>query len=87
MDKEDKSNYIEVEEARAMVYLPVDAYEVRIEVSIVQDGKLQNALKILKRSDLERAFKDAEENYIDDEDRFVLTEKGRKYVEGLMKDE
>ena len=87
MDKEDKSNYIEVEQARAMVYLPVDAYEVRIEVSIVQDGKLQNAFITLGRSELERAFKDAEENYIDDEDRFVLTKKGREYVERLMKDE
>ena len=72
--KKDKK-YIEVTASRAIIYLPDDAYEVRIEASIVIDGKVRNAHTILSRSEIEKAFKDADENYIEYDDRFILTEK------------
>ena len=81
--KKKEKEYIEVNESRAMVYLPDDAYEIYIEASFVIDGKIRNAYKTLSRSEIEKAFRDAEENYIEDDDRFVLTEKGKELL-GLL---
>lgn len=68
-------------ENRAMVYLPEDAVEVRFEAKVYHDGELITAQKILTMGDLREAFRKADEGYIDDDDVFVVTEKGKKWLE------
>lgn len=72
-------------EHRAMIYLPEDAVEVRVEAKVYHDGELITAQKILTMGDLREAFRKADEGYIDDDDRFVLTEKGEKWLEEIEK--
>lgn len=72
-------------EHRAMIYLPEDAVEVRVEAKVYHDGELITAQQILTMGDLREAFRKADEGYIDDDDRFVLTEKGEKWLEEIEK--
>ena len=76
---------LDVMEHRAMVYLPENAVEVKIDAKVFQDGKIVDVSKTLKMSDLRTAFQKADDGYIDEEDRFEITEKGMAYLEELKK--
>ena len=78
---------MELSEARAMVYIPENAVEVEINATIYENGKLIKVGKIMTMKEVQEAFRDAEENYIDDNDKFVVTEKGLEWLEGLNKNE
>lgn len=82
--KKKKKKYIEPDESRAMVFLPDNAYKIRIEASIVIDDEIVVAYKELDRSEIEKAFRDAEENYTEDDDKFVITEKGIEYLNQIQ---
>lgn len=72
---------VNLTEHRAMVYLPENSVEIEINCKVFNDGELLNVRKVLKMSDIRDAFRKADDGYIDDEDRFVLTEKGLKWLE------
>lgn len=74
---------IELIEHRAMIELPEDSVEASIQCKVFHDGELVEVKKKLNMSDLRTAFKKADDGYIDDDDRFVLTDKGIEYLEGL----
>lgn len=59
-----------------MIYLPSDALKVDIVASIYYDDKITEVVKTLSRDEIKAAIEDAEMNYMEDEDMFVLTEKG-----------
>lgn len=82
--KKKKKKYIEADESRAMVFLPDNAYKIRIEASLVVDDEIIVAYKELDRSEIEKTFRDAEENYMEDDDKFVLTEKGIEYLDRMQ---
>lgn len=72
---------MEVHEDRAMIYLPSDAVQVEIIAKIcTEDNRLINVSKILNVREIMDAFMDARDNYIEDDDEFVLTAKGKQYV-------
>lgn len=74
---------IEIMSSRAMIYLPDNAVDVEITATIYQDGKLINVVKKMSMKEIQDAIKDAEENYIGPDDKFVLTEKGLNWLEEL----
>ena len=76
--KTKKKKYIELSMLRAMVYLPENAIEITLICTIYEDGKLKNVQKTLNAKDIQRAFYDAEMNYIEDDDMFYLTEKAEQ---------
>ena len=77
------SEEMELKESRAMVYLPENAVEVEIKATIFSNGELVKVGKIMALKEIQESFRDAEENYIGSDDRFVLTEKGLKWLEEL----
>lgn len=72
---------IELIGRRAMLYLPENTVHAELTLQVYEDGELIKVIKTLNLSDLRRAFEDAEHNYIEDDDRFVLTEKGMRDLE------
>lgn len=74
---------MELKESRAMVYLPENAVEVEIKATIFSNGELVKVGKIMALKEIQESFRDAEENYIGPDDKFVLTEKGLKWLEEL----
>ena len=78
---DDDLTKIEIPEHRAMIGLPENSVEVQIRAKVFQNGDLINVSKTLDMSDLRAAFQKADDGYIDDDDRFVLTDKGMAYFE------
>jgi hypothetical protein len=76
---------VELSEARAIIYLPENTVEANLSLKVYINGDIVEVHKTLGISDLRRAFEDAEDNYIEDNDKFALTEEGMKYAEELVK--
>ena len=76
---------IEIKEHRAMVYLPENSIAVRIIATIYEDDEVHDVQKDMNLEDLRDAFRKADDGYIDDDDRFVLTEEGVAYLEEMAK--
>lgn len=73
---------IELEEERAIIWLPGAALHVKLVVDVYVDGAIEKVSRELNFEEIRKAFRDAED-YIGDEDTFVITEKGREYFESL----
>jgi len=83
---EEEEKTIELTEHRAMVLLPEDAVEVEMNAMVYHEGKLVDVSRTLSMADLREAFRKADEGYIDDDDQFVLTEKGKAFFEELERE-
>lgn len=84
MDEETRGtadNMIELAQHRAMIEIPEDAVELTLHCKIFFDGKLVDVSRTMSMSEIRLACQKADDGYIDEEDTFVLTEKGRKWLE------
>ena len=79
----EEESTVELTEHRAMICLPEDSVEVEINAKVFHEGKLISVTKKMTMSDLREAFRKADDGYIDDDDRFVLTEKGKAFFDEL----
>jgi len=73
----------------AMICLPNDAVFVCFACKCTnhRDGGLVNVDRTLTLTEIRQAFRYADIGYMEDDDRFVLTEKGRAALEKIMADE
>lgn len=67
----------------AVILLPVNTIGVELSVKVFEDGNVFDVCKSMDLQDVRTAFRMAEEGYIDENDTFVLTEKGKAYAEQL----
>lgn len=74
---------IELMGVRSMIYIPEHTLELTIDAKVWKDGKVIHVSKMLGMDEVQKAVQDAERNYIEDDDRFVLTEKGKQYLDDL----
>ena len=72
---------IELMNHRAMVELPENAVEVQLRIKVFHEGELITVGRTLSMDDIRTAFRKADEGYIDDDDEFVITEKGLQWLE------
>lgn len=77
---------IEFIENRAMIPIPENAVEIEICAKVYHDGEIIKAYKTLSFSEVQTAVRKAAEGYIDEDDRFFITDKGREYLEQLADD-
>ena len=75
--KKDKENFIDLYEVRSMLYIPQNAIELKMNIKVFENSKMIKVTKTLNLQEIQEAIKKAEEGYIDEDDKFVLTEKGR----------
>ena len=81
----DDEKDIELSEKRAMVYLPENAVEININAKVYDNKELIDVLRTLNMQDIKRAFDLAEENYIEDDDVFELTDCGKEIAKTIIK--
>ena len=87
--KENKqvAGQVEVASDRAMIYIPHNSIEVEINAKVYNGG---NTVKMLSRTmdmdEIKEAVRKAEEGYIDEDDMFELTDKGREYLDLLTRE-
>lgn len=84
MENNNDKQEIEINEDRAILWVPHNALEGRMEFKLYMDGKIVTVAKTLTQDDLLTAVRKAEAGYIDEDDRFELTEAGKEYVQSLM---
>ena len=75
--------YVELQTHRAMIYLPENSVEVTITAKVFHDGEIVNVSNKYDMEQIRDAFRKADDGYIDDEDKFVLTDEGKAYLEEL----
>lgn len=78
-----KDQEIELTEHRAMVRLPENSVEVEMICKVWHEGEMIEVSNVLGLSDIRSAFEKADNGYIDEDDRFCITEKGLAYLEDL----
>lgn len=78
-----EQEYIELQEHRAMIYLPEKAVEITVNAKVYIDGKIQKVSLTYDMEQIREMFRKADEGYIDDDDRFVITDKGRALLEEM----
>lgn len=81
----DGENTVMLTEHRAMICLPENAVDIEIRANVYHDGEIVNVSKLLSMEDIRIAFQKADDGYIDDDDRFVLMEKGLQWLESQEK--
>ena len=74
---------IEIDQDRAMLYIPHNALEGTLEFKIYLNGEIRTVHTTLNQDELNEAVRKADEGYIDEDDRFVLTDEGREHLEYL----
>lgn len=79
----DDNEYIELKEHRAVLYLPENAVEVTMTAKVYVDGGLQTVSMTYDIAQIREMFRRADDGYIDDDDRFTITEKGLAYLEEM----
>lgn len=77
---EDKE-MIEVQTHRAIIDFPESSVEIEIHAKIYSEGELIDVSKKYNLEDIREMFRKADEGYIDDDDTFVITDKGLKWIE------
>lgn len=80
-----EEKFVELKEKRSMVHLPENAVFVKLECDVYENGKIVKVCKELSMSEVQTAFRLAEDNYIENNDIFQLTDAGKKWLESLEK--
>ena len=76
-------NEIELASSYIVLSLPDATVEVTITAKVFHDGKLMEVSKTLGITEVRAAFKDAEDSYFPPDAEFVITDKGRAYLDEL----
>lgn len=85
-DGEESPGEVMLDRHRAMVELPENAVEVEMKCKVYHDGELISVSKVMDLSGLREAFRKADDGYIDEDDRFELTDKGRELLKEMMEE-
>lgn len=78
---EDDTETVELDEHRAMIYLPENAVEIEVKAKVYHEGEIIDASKKMTLEDIREAFRKADDGYIDDDDVFYITDKGKALLE------
>lgn len=85
MEKTDRNGMF-IDERWAVMGLPENAVHVELTVDIYDGTKIKKIRKELSMDDIRQAFNRADEGYMDEDDGWVLTEKGIEYLNSLEED-
>lgn len=77
----DDKDMIEVPTHRAMIEFPESAVEIEVKAKIYSEGELIDVSKKYNLNEIREMFRKADDGYIDDDDRFCITEKGLAWLE------
>lgn len=82
-ERDDKNEEVLLDVHRAMIELPEEACEVEMNVKVFHDGRMITVRRTIMFGEIREAFRKADDGYIDEDDRFVITEKGRRMLEEM----
>lgn len=86
MTLDEADNYEPVKDC-IVLSLPSNSIFVKLYGNVFRNDKLEPYCVSMDLTDIRRAFRMAEEDYIPSDAVFTLTDKGKEYAEGLMRSE
>ena len=78
-----ENNEIELCEDYAVIMLPENSVEVRLEVKVFENGELMTVQKTMDFGDIRQAFKMGEEDLFPSDAVYQLTDRGRELKDWL----
>ena len=81
-----EQEYIELTNHRAMIEIPENSVEVKMKIKVYVDGEIKTVSATLDQEMIREVFRKADDGYVDENDRFVITEQGLKYMEELERE-
>ena len=83
---EDDTETVELDEHRAILFgIPENAVKVEINATVFEDDQLIHVRKVMNIEDIRAAFRKADDGYIDEDDRFTITDAGKLFFEECEK--
>ena len=76
-------SYIDLRMHRAIIDLPENSIEIVVKAKIYDGGEIKEVSSVYDLASIREMFRKADDGYIDDDDVFTITDKGRKYLEEL----
>lgn len=77
---------VELRSHFAVVELPDNTVEFELRCKVYDGGKLIQVRRMFDMAAVQEAFRKARDGYIDDDDRFVITEEGERFLEEMRKE-
>lgn len=74
---------VELIEHRAIIGVPENTVALTLTAKVYHDGEIVSVSKEYGMSEIRAMFEKADSGYIDDDDRFVITDKGIAWLEEL----
>jgi len=81
-----EQEYIELINHRAMIEIPENSVEVKMNIKVYVDGEIKTVSATLDQEMIREVFRKADDGYVDENDRFMITEQGLKYMEELERE-
>jgi len=81
-----EQEYIELTNHCAMIEIPENSVEVQMIIKVYVDGEIKTVSSTLDQEMIREVFRKADDGYIDEEDRFVITENGLRYMEEIERE-
>jgi len=81
-----EQEYIELTNHRAMIEIPENSVEVKMKIKVYVDGEIKTVSATLDQEMIREVFRKADDGYVDENDRFMITEQGLKYMEELERE-
>ena len=81
-----EQEYIELTNHCAMIEIPKNSVEVQMIIKVYVDGEIKTVSSTLDQEMIREVFRKADDGYIDEDDRFVITENGLRYMEEIERE-
>lgn len=81
-----EQEYIELTNHRAMIEIPENSVEVQMIIKVYVDGEIKKVSATLDQKMIRESFRKADDGYFDEDDRFVITESGLRFMEELERE-
>ena len=72
---------IELLNHRAMIEIPENTVALVLNAKVVHNGELIDVKREFSLAEIREMFRKADDGYIDDDDRFMITDKGLAWLE------
>lgn len=78
---------IELTTVPSILWIPETTLELDIELKVWEGGEVKALIRHYDIAEVKEMLRDAEENYIDPDALYVLTDEGRAYAEKIIERE
>lgn len=80
---------IELMNHRAIIEIPENSVKLKLVIDVYDDddGEIKTVSAEYGLSQIREMFRKADNGYIDDDDKFYITEKGREYLKAIERGE